>query len=137
MSKQRTKNPYQVRRTNLLYRASNHLCLHCGHPGSAGNPLEFHYCGSLSKEYRPDDGVELPAIDQGLWEYEHWHDKEYAIIVLCKNCHVRAHSEERKNEEMADKFIIAELTRYRFCVNKCHYCSYKSCIDCDNFRKGK
>ena len=126
-----------ARRTNLLYLVGQHICQHCGHYGSSRNKLEFHYCEERSKPYSYDDGHSLLRIAQDRWEYEHRHDAFGKIIVLCHECHVKEHSGEPEREELEDKALIDELTRYRFCVNKCHYCSYKSCMDCDSFRKGK
>jgi magnesium-transporting ATPase (P-type) len=121
-------------RTSLLYSIGQHLCQHCGHYGSSRNKLEFHYCEGRSKPYSYDDGQSILRIAQDRWEYEHWHDAFGQIIVLCHECHVKAHSGEQEREDAEDKALIEELTRYRFCVNKNVSCSYKSCQLCDEYR---
>lgn len=125
---------YQARRTQLLYEVGLHQCLHCGHPGSRSNPLEFHHsyqCGRHGIGGRQN----LVALEQDWWEWTHFHTHENEIMVLCHDCHMKVHNEKaQKQEAEEDEALIKELTRYRFCANQSIQCIHKRCLECPDYR---
>ena len=127
-------------RNKLLWEHSNHVCLHCGASGSSGNKLEFHFpIGTENyplSEYRRDDGQTLSFIENAIWEYEHTGKGLYRVVVLCRECHQKAHDHISNVRGRQLEFVEAsELLRYRQCVNKAAICSYRRCVECSEFRK--
>ena len=127
---------YRNRRTKLLWEVGNHLCLHCGHPGSRGNILEFHHVNGNGKSHCRGGRQQLIKLEQDWFEWTHFRTPDHALIVLCHNCHAKVHSLEPEQEEKEDNELFLELSRYRFCANQARQCIYKKCLECPDYRSG-